>query len=162
MRNKGFTLLELVTVIAIISILVATGVPAFANYQRHNSIRIAAQDIKSFLIEARTLSLNPRPEDKGSKYYFAEIGSSTISLGVGDGSGDLAIKEIKFGNDVKVDQGQDTYSYNIPSGEGTFGEGKIVLNLRDPRGGEDIYWQTIAIDGIGGDVKVTEGVTNEE
>lgn len=161
-KNKGFTLLELVTVISIISILVATGVPSFVSYQRHNSIRIASQDIKSFLTEARALSLNPRPEDKGKQYYFAEIGPSGISLGVSNGSEKSTIKgPIEFGNNVKVDQGQETYNYKIPSGEGTFGDGKIVLNLKDPRGGEEVFKQTINVDAITGNVKIIEGVNEE-
>lgn len=160
---RGFTLLELMTTITIISILVATGVPAFANYQRHNSIRIASQDVKSFLVEARTLSLNPRPEDKGREYYFVTIDSSsgepTISLGVGDGP---SIKgPIGLGNDVEVKQGVGDYAFKIPSGDpdfpGTDTTAIIKLWLADERGGEDVFRQTIVTDGIGGDVKVNEG-----
>lgn len=162
-KNKGFTLLELVTVISIISILVATGVPSFVSYQRHNSIRIASQDIKSFLTEARTLSLNPRPEDKGKQYYFVEIGSSDISLKVNDVVEPITIKgPIWFGNDVEVTVGQGTYNYQIPSGEGTFGDGKIILKLEGDRGGEEVFKQTINVDAITGNVKIIEGVNVNE
>lgn len=152
--------MELVTVISIISILVATGVPSFVNYQRHNSIRIASQDIKSFLTEARALSLNPRPEDKGKQYYYVKISPASISLKVNDV--DEPIKgPIEFGKDVVVDTGSTTYNFNIPSGEGTFGDGKIVLNLKDPRGGEEVFKQTINVDAVTGNVEIIEGVNGE-
>ena len=164
MRNKGFTLLELVTVISIISILIATGVPSFVSYQRHNSIRIAAQDIKSFLVEARTLSLNPRPEDKGKQYYYVEIGSLSISLKVNDTAESIK-GPIEFGNDVQVDQeGWGTYKFNIPSGDPDFGgadptkNATIILKFKNEQESEKRFKQTIVADGIGGDVKITEGV----
>src|SRR3972149_7619497 len=154
-RNKGFTLLELVTVISIITILVATGVPSFVNYQRHNAIKIASQDIKSFLTEARSLSLNPRPEDKGKEYYFVTIDSSTISLKVNNTA--KPIKAIEFGNDVEVKQGAGDYAFYIPSGEGRFDKKNIELRLKEEKSGEEVFRQTIIVDGIGGDVKVIEG-----
>lgn len=140
-KFRGFTLIEMVTVIGIISILVAMGVPAFAAYQRHNSIRIAAQDIKGYILEAQNLSLNPRPEDKGWDYYFARFKKTNaeISLGVGkfkdDGRRDLdpnSEKSIKnprsLGNDVSIesiqpdrivngDENIATYVFIIPTGD---------------------------------------------
>lgn len=137
-KFRGFTLIEMVTVIGIISILVAMGVPAFAAYQRHNSIRIAAQDIKGYILEAQNLSLNPRPEDKGKDYYFARVNFSgsepQISLGVGSfnngrkGAENFIKDERSLGSDVtvtgvtpdRVAGGDDrvaTYVFIIPTGD---------------------------------------------
>lgn len=87
-NNRGFTLMEMVTTIAIISILIVTGVPAFMAYARHNSVRITAQDMKSFLLEAQNLAKNPRPKDKEKDYYYVRIDfrdrdHSTMELGTG-------------------------------------------------------------------------------
>lgn len=163
---RGFTLLELMTTITIISILVATGVPAFANYQRHNSIRIAAQDIKSFLVEARALSLNPRPEDKGEKYYFCQIDSSRneLSLGVGgNGLDDIIKGPINLGQDVVVKTGSTTYNFYIPTGETRPELAKItiILQLKDGNESEDVFCQKILADGITGDVQIIEGQCDE-
>ena len=144
-RCEGFTLIEMVTTISIISLLVAMGVPAFASYQRHNTVRIAAQDIKGFILEAQNLANNPRPEDKGRDYYFARINKSTaeISLGVGNftaagrrGS-ESDIKEPRsLGNDVLIqsiipdrvaggDENVGTYIFIIPTGD-------IMFDYREP------------------------------
>ena len=46
--SKGFTLMELMVVIAIIGILSAIAVPNFVNYRRKAHITEAAEDIKNF------------------------------------------------------------------------------------------------------------------
>lgn len=54
MKNKnGFTLLELITVIAIIGILSAIAIPSFSAWNKHARLRSATQDLMADLSMAR-------------------------------------------------------------------------------------------------------------
>ncbi|MCX6811819.1 MAG: type II secretion system protein [Candidatus Berkelbacteria bacterium] len=72
-KLRGFTLLELVVTIGIISLLVAIGVPAFYAYSKQNATRTSAQDIKNVLLEAQSLSKSPAAVDSGSDFYYVTI-----------------------------------------------------------------------------------------
>lgn len=99
-KNKGFTLLEMIVTISIISLLVAAGAPAFNAYARNNSTRIAAQDIKNYILEAQELSQAVNTRDRGKDFYYFEINFSQnnqdngkIAIGAGNfDSNGLAIK----------------------------------------------------------------------
>jgi prepilin-type N-terminal cleavage/methylation domain-containing protein len=53
-RDEGFSLLEVLTVVAIVAILAATSFPAISNYIRNYKIRGAAQDVAGQLQAARS------------------------------------------------------------------------------------------------------------
>ena len=53
-RNYGFTLIELMIVVAIIGILAAIAIPAFANYVRRSKTSEAASNLKALFVGAAT------------------------------------------------------------------------------------------------------------
>lgn len=56
-RNRGFSLIELMVVIAILGLLLAIGIPSFATWLRNVQIRNAAESLQSGLQFARTEAL---------------------------------------------------------------------------------------------------------
>jgi len=90
-KTKGFTLLELIVTVSIITLLVVAGAPAFNSYARNNSTRIAAQDVKNYILEAQSLSQGVNVNDRGKDFYYFEINFSgnaqnngKIEIGAGD------------------------------------------------------------------------------
>ena len=67
-NQKGFSLIELLTVMAVISITVAVAIPMGMNYIRHYEVIGAAQNVATSLTPARTCALTaatstePRPQ----------------------------------------------------------------------------------------------------
>jgi prepilin-type N-terminal cleavage/methylation domain-containing protein len=66
--NKGFTLIELMFVIAIIGVLAAIAIPTFLNYQKRSANASAVSDLKN----ANTAAQN----------YFADYPSGSVDLPV--------------------------------------------------------------------------------
>ncbi|MBT9147321.1 MAG: hypothetical protein DDT32_01075 [Syntrophomonadaceae bacterium] len=62
-RHKmGFTLLELLVVLVIMSMIIAMSVPAFSTYQRGARLRSASREISSAIMLARTQAITLRKE----------------------------------------------------------------------------------------------------
>jgi prepilin-type N-terminal cleavage/methylation domain-containing protein len=65
--ERGFTLPELLTTIAIIGMIVSISVPGFLNYQRRNAVRAAAKEIRSIFHMARSRAIT-RQAHAGLKF----------------------------------------------------------------------------------------------
>jgi len=56
-RNRGFTLPELMVVLAIAAAILAIGAPSFRDFQRNNRLTVAANDVLGALITSRAEAL---------------------------------------------------------------------------------------------------------
>lgn len=59
-RIKGFTLVELMVIVALVAIMAAIAVPSFTDFIRKNEIQAAADDITGLLQFARNQAINTR------------------------------------------------------------------------------------------------------
>jgi type IV fimbrial biogenesis protein FimT len=76
-RIRGFTLPELMVVLALAATILAIGTPSFRDYQRNNRLTVAANDVLGMLITSRAEALrrsnnvsmctsdDPNPDDAG-------------------------------------------------------------------------------------------------
>lgn len=58
--SSGFTIIELVVVFAVIAILGTVGVASFVNYNNSQKIINATQDLKTFMVSARSLATSQK------------------------------------------------------------------------------------------------------
>ncbi len=100
---KGFTLLEVVLSIAILSLLAGIGAPIFQSFQTRNTLDIAAAEIAQNLRRAQALS----QASDGDTTWGVAIQSGTITL----------FKGANFaGRDTGYDEPLDLPSSITPSG----------------------------------------------
>jgi type II secretion system protein H len=56
-REKGFTLVEIIIVIAIMAIMMAISIPSFVDWRKNQNFRTTAIGITSFMREARSMAI---------------------------------------------------------------------------------------------------------
>ena len=62
-RNAaGFTLIELLVSLSILALLIGAGIPSFRRFGRVQQLDLAADQVKSAILDTRALALNPRAE----------------------------------------------------------------------------------------------------
>lgn len=100
MSKRGYSLLELLTVIAILGILVTAAVPAFASIHRRGALRAAAVEVRSILNLARSRAI---ASGKNCGLKFLQIGGEWHFALYEDGDGDgVRNDDIKRGTDRMV------------------------------------------------------------
>ena len=82
-RRRGFTLPELMVVLAIAGTILAIGAPSFRDFQRNNRLTVAANDVLSALITSRAEAL--RRSNNVSMCTSANPSSDTAKCGTGAG-----------------------------------------------------------------------------
>lgn len=87
--DRGFTLVELVVVIAILGVLAAMSIAAFNGYNKSQQLTGAVQDIKSILILARS---NAQSQVKPSSYCSANQQLNGYQVNICNGGGNPACK----------------------------------------------------------------------
>jgi prepilin-type N-terminal cleavage/methylation domain-containing protein len=88
--KNGYTLVELVIVIAIIGLLAVFGIPAFERYGNYSKLDQKSEEVKQFIAKTQLLARNP--ENTDIKNYIFVINGSTFeiqkcetdSIGIGD------------------------------------------------------------------------------
>ena len=99
-RQHGISLLEVLTVLAIIGLLVGITFPAFATYRRRNSVRAAARELEGTLRFVRSRAIT-RAANAGIK--FTGSGSSWTFAVHDDGDDDgVRNDDIRSGTDPLV------------------------------------------------------------
>ena len=99
-HQHGLSLLDLLTVIAIIGLLVGITLPAFTTYRRHNSVRAAAHDLEATLRFVRSRAIT-RAANTGIK--FTGSGSSWTFAVHDDGDDDgIHSDDVRNGIDPMV------------------------------------------------------------
>ena len=88
--SQGFTLLELLVSISIITLLIGTGIPAFRHFGRVSQLDQAADQVKGAILDTRAYALGPRAEkpaeidwyqivfDQVAQSYSLSEGSVTV------------------------------------------------------------------------------------
>lgn len=82
MRNSGFTLVELMVSISIVTVMMAVGLPAFKNYGRKAELNQAATDIQVAILQAHNLALAPESDKPSSVDYYGVKFNSDNSFDV--------------------------------------------------------------------------------
>lgn len=86
MRNRGFSLAELLTAIAILGLFVSISVPAFLNYQRQTAVRLATAEIRSIFHLARSRAI-ARHKNAGLRFTASSAEWRYAICDDGDGDG---------------------------------------------------------------------------
>ena len=82
-RSHGFTLPELIVVLAIAAAILAIGAPSFRDFQRNNRLTVAANDVLSALITSRAEAL--RRSNNVSMCTSANPSATDATCGAGSG-----------------------------------------------------------------------------
>lgn len=75
-RNKGYTLLEVLLSVAIISIIAGLSVPVFQSFQNKNDLSVATENLSNALQRAQIFSAGIKNDD----YWGVKVENSQIIL----------------------------------------------------------------------------------
>jgi prepilin-type N-terminal cleavage/methylation domain-containing protein len=125
----GFTVTELVVVVAVIGIIMAVSAPVLFSYLRTSALRAGAEEVATVLNRARQLAIKDNRSmcvtNDGSRVQY-QIGTcgGTIWAGPGTDSGGF----IQLANNISVTSGQVVFTY---IGTATTGTSYTVTSPQD-------------------------------
>jgi general secretion pathway protein G len=129
-KNKGFTLVELLVVVAILAILAAILLPKFLGYADRSREATAMKDIRSMctVVEAFAATDGNYPEASLDTDNPRSIASIMQSKGV-NWTGDATGKTDPWGNPYYYDVVDDYYCIASSGKNGTLGDNDDICNI---------------------------------
>lgn len=99
-KNNGFTLIEVLVVLAISAILVAISLSSYSSWNKNTEFNISGKTVSSYLSDARNLTL----ASKNSSVYGVHLETTKVVLFTGDtySSSEPSNKEYIFPNNVQI------------------------------------------------------------
>jgi prepilin-type N-terminal cleavage/methylation domain-containing protein len=98
-RQAGFTLIEIILVVAIIGIITALATPMFLSYYQGAQLRVAAEEVVTFLNQGRQMAITQNGlicvhiTSTAMHYHLGGCGGATW-IGPGtDGAGNIAVPQ---------------------------------------------------------------------
>lgn len=79
-KTKGFTLVELLVVVAIMLLMLVAGMPSLGRSNRASEYRNKVEELKGFWSQAYTLALNPQNAAVSSYRIYFDTSSRTFNL----------------------------------------------------------------------------------
>jgi prepilin-type N-terminal cleavage/methylation domain-containing protein len=122
-RNRGFTLYELIVVLALAAVILGFGVPSFRDFQRNNRLTVAANDVLSMVFTTRTEALRRQITMSMCSTVDGEAEDADCEAGTGwivfedrdvdcvRDDGEELITGVNVSDDVVVDSNTDCISF---------------------------------------------------
>jgi prepilin-type N-terminal cleavage/methylation domain-containing protein len=111
-ERKGYTLFEIIVVMAIILVAGAVAVPTIRNMMGDTPVKAAADQVKSRLAEARAKAM-----EEGKPYRFEVRGDNTFRVGPDDDFEGPSVLDDTLPRDVSFSQGGN--NNNTQNGNGS-------------------------------------------
>ena len=117
-KNAGFTLIELMVVIAIVAILTAIAIPNFINWRRNAQMRASADELLSAV---QLTKLRAVKERTNCVVFFSTANDSYVAFVDNGAGGGVADNEVRDGTEAIIKQGilpgtVDLYSASFSGG----------------------------------------------
>ncbi len=114
--KKSFTLVELIMTIFLITLLAGISVPAVYHFQRQASLKTAANEVKSTILQAKGLAMSPRVNQTADQ-EMTQIANYVFACNVGSGMYWIGEQEI-HGSTVYVGGAKSVLPDNIKFSDG--------------------------------------------
>lgn len=144
--SKSFTLIELLITIFIIVFLLVLSIPLLRQFRQRTDLKMAALEIQSTILEAKSYAMAPPKEAKGIQSYSFKFGDQNdpilpnpSSYAIFETKTNLSqriVGDIHFlpkGTSVAFVSPLSDIKFQVPEGKITGGDFVVQLNSNNPR-----------------------------